>query len=338
MPNGVNRWISMIGCYMTGIFPRPKELISITRDYERGRTGKAELDKAFSDATLKVVEAQSSAGLNYVADGMLRWQDPLRPFTENLNGVKIGGLARWFNNNMFYRKPVITGELSWKKRADPKIIDIEHLPKNLHWKAILPAPYTLAQLSEDNFYKDKTELVFKYARLVREQIESSVKQGFKYIQLSDPALVYKPRLAQISRDEVKIAGEALRLAIGGVSARTCLHTFFGDFCQILPEALDFPVDDLGIDFYETDIDGLKGYKFGKGIALGLVDSRGSLVEKVGELVVVAKEIIKSIEGDGVSAFFLCPNCDLEFLPWERALEKVKVVSRVAKRLREEFDE
>jgi 5-methyltetrahydropteroyltriglutamate--homocysteine methyltransferase len=327
----------MIGCYATGIFPRPKELVSITRDYERGRTGEAELDRAFSDATSRVVEAQSSAGFSYVTNGMLRWQDPLRPFTENLNGVKIGGLARWFNNNTFYRKPVVTGDLSWKKRADPKVADIEHLPENLYWKAILPAPYTLAQLSEDNLYKNKTELMFKYARLLRERIKDLTKQGFKYIQLSDPALVYKPRTAKMSREEVKTVGEALKLAVAGASARTCLQTFFGDFSQILPEVMGFPVDDLGVDLYETDVDRLKGYKFGKGVALGLVDSRSSLVEKVGELVAVAKEIIKSIEGNGASAFFVCPNCDLEFLPWERAFEKVRVVSRVAKRLREEFD-
>jgi len=337
MPNGVNRWISMIGCYATGIFPRPKELIAITRDYERGRIGKAELEKAFSDATLKVVEAQSSVRFSYVIDGMFRWQDPLRPFTENLNGVKIGGLARWFNNNTFYRKPVVTGELSWKRDAGSKIADIERLPENLPWKAILPAPYTLAQLSEDNFYKDKTELAVKYARVLREQIQSLVKQGFNYIQLSDPALVYRPRAAQIPRNEVNIASEALKLAVGGVSARTCLQTFFGDFCQILPEALDFPVDDLGIDLYETDVNRLKGYKFGKGVALGLIDSRSSLVENESELVAAAKEIIKSIEGDGESAFFVCPNCDLEFLPWERALEKARVVNRVAERLGEELD-
>jgi len=327
----------MIGCYATGIFPRPKELISITRDYERGRTGEAELDKAFSDATSRVIEVQSSAGFSYVTDGMLRWQDPLRPLAENLNGVKIGGLARWFNNNTFYRKPVVTGELSWKQGAGSKIVDVEHLPKDLPWKAILPAPYTLAQLSEGNFYKDKIELALKYAKILREQIESLVKQGFKYIQLSDPALVYRPRAGRISRNEVNIASEALKLAVGGVSVRTCLQTFFGDFCQILPEALDFPVDDLGIDLYETDLDRLKGYKFGKGVALGLVDSRRSLVENDGELVAVAKEILKSIESDGVGAFFVCPNCDLELLPWKRALEKVEVVSRVAKCLREEFD-
>jgi 5-methyltetrahydropteroyltriglutamate--homocysteine methyltransferase len=336
MPNDVNRWMDMIDCYATGIFPRPKELIGVTREYERGRAAETELDRAFSDATLEVVETQSSVGFSYVTDGMLRWQDPVRLVAENLNGIKIGGLARWFNNNTFYRKPVVTGELSWKRGAG-KIADTEHLPRNLPWKAILPAPYTLAQLSEDNFYKDKTELSLKYARVLRVQIQSLVKQGFNYIQLSDPALVYRPRAAQIPQNEVSIANEALKLAVGGVSARTCLQAFFGDFCQILPEALDFPVDDLGIDLHETDIDRLKGYKFGKGVALGLVDSRVSLVENDGELVASAKKIIKSIEDAGESTFFVCPNCDLEFLPWERALEKMKVVSRVTKRLREELD-
>jgi len=68
----------------------------------------------------------------------------------------------------------------------------------------------------------------------------------------------------------------------------------------------------------------------------LVDSRSSLVEKVGELVRVAKEIIGSIYSSNLREIFICPNCDLEFLPLERAEEKMKATSSVAMILKEEF--
>jgi len=54
------------------------------------------------------------------------------------------------------------------------------------------------------------------------------------------------------------------------------------------------------------------------------------------LITVAKEIIDSIYHSKMKEIFICPNCDLEFLPWERAKEKLKVLGTVAKRLREEF--
>jgi len=326
----------MIGCYLTGIFPRPKELVEATRGYDRGKVDEKEFEKAFENSTLKVVNTQSSAEFSYLTDGMLKWQDLFRPFTENLSGVKAGSLTRWFNNNTFYRKPIIVGDIRRKQSIVKEITYIKYLPRKLPWKAILPAPYTFVQLSENRFYKDMEELMFKYARILREEIEALAKLGFKYVQLSDPALVYKPIDMSVSKDELNLTGEALRIAVKGIPVTTCLQTFFGDFSRILPDALDFSVDHLGIDLYETDLKKLKEYSFEKGVALGLVDSRSSLVEDEDELVKVAEEIAESIYSSEMLEVFVCPNCDLEFLPWERAEEKLKVISGVADRLREEF--
>ncbi|MEM3788428.1 MAG: hypothetical protein QXN95_00970 [Candidatus Bathyarchaeia archaeon] len=326
----------MIGCYVTGILPRPKELVEATRVYERRKISAEELEKAFKVATIKAIEAQVSAGLSYVTDGMLKWQDLLRPFTENLEGLKAGALARWFNNNTFYRKPIVQGEIKHKKDIVTKLAYIEYLPRKIPWKAILPAPYTLARLSENKFYKNERELMFSYAEILKAEIESLAKKGFKYIQLSDPALVYNPSKETISKDMLTDVKEALKKTVKGTDAKICLQTFFGDFSQIMPEALDFPVDDLGIDLYETSLEKLKGYEFDKGVALGLVDARGSLVEDENELATVAKELIQSIYSSKIRDVLICPNCDLDFLPWERAEEKMRVMSRVTKRLRAEL--
>ena len=325
----------MIGCYLTGILPRPKELIEITRAYERRKVDKNELEKSFKKATEKITEAQVVAGFNYVTDGMLKWQDLLRPFTEGLSGIEIGSLARWFNNNTFYRKPIVVNAIERRKHIIKDITYLEQMPKSFPWKIILPAPYTFVSISENRFYKDETEFIFKFAQLLNKEIKSLAEIGFSYIQLSDPALVYKPMAAPIKKDKLALVNDALKVAVKGAPIKTCLQTFFGDFSRILPEALDFPVDHLGIDLYETDFEKLKEYSFEKGVALGLVDSRSSLVENQDELVTVAKEIIESIHRSKMSEVFICPNCDLEFLPWERAEEKMKVVSSMAKHLREE---
>ncbi|MEM4713641.1 MAG: hypothetical protein QXQ61_03715 [Candidatus Bathyarchaeia archaeon] len=326
----------MIGCYVTGIMPRPKELVEATRAYERRKINEEDLGKAFKEATIKVIEAQVSAELSYITDGMLKWQDLLRPFTENLKGLKAGALSRWFNNNTFYKKPIVQDEIQRKKGITTELAYMEYLPRNIPWKAILPAPFTLARLSENKFYKNEKELIFSYAEILKAEIESLTKSGFKYIQLSDPALVYNPLKKPISKDVLVDVKGALETTVRITYAKICLQTFFGDFSQIMPEALDFPVDDLGIDLYETNLEKLKGYEFDKGIALGLVDSRSSLVEDEKELATVAEELIQSIYPSKIRDVFICPNCDLEFLPWERAEEKIGIISRVAKRLKTEL--
>ncbi|MGB9683418.1 MAG: hypothetical protein ACPL1Z_00630 [Candidatus Bathyarchaeales archaeon] len=327
----------MIGCYVTGILPRPSKLIETTRAYDRKKVNEEELERALKEAIIEVIEAQVSAGLTYITDGMLKWQDLLRPFTENLKGVKVGALARWFSNNTFYRKPIVLGEFQREKDIALEMTYTEYLPSNLPWKAVLPAPYTFAKLSENNFYKSETEVLFKYAEILREEIKTLAERGFKYIQLSDPALVYNPFKEPISKDTLVDVKNALETAVKGVKARVCLQTFFGDFAQILPDALDFPVDDLGIDLYATSLEKLKEYTCDdKGVALGLVDARNSLVENERELTTVAEELIESIYPSKICAVFICPNCDLEFLPWERAKEKMKIIGNVTKRLESEL--
>ncbi len=326
----------MIGCYVTGVLPRSSKLIEKTRDYERRKISEKELEESFEKATENAIEAQISAGLSYVTDGMLKWQDLFRPFTENLKGIAVGSLTRWFNNNTFYRKPIITDYVKREKDVVNNMMQLEKLPKNLPWKAILPAPYTFVSLSENKYYKDEAEFMIKFAEIINKEIKSLAATGFSYIQLSDPALLYEPLTPKFKKDKLTLVNDVLETAVKGTTTKTCLQTFFGDFSNILPEALDFPVDHLGIDFYETDFEKLTEYNFEKGVALGLIDSRSSLVEKQDELVAAAEQIIKSIYRSRIEEVFICPNCDLDFLPWERAEEKMKVISSVTKRLREEF--
>jgi methionine synthase II (cobalamin-independent) len=140
---------------------------------------------------------------------MLRWQDLLRPFAENLEGVRPGSLTRWFNNNTFCLKPHITSNLRNVTSVTEGVSYTKHLPKNKPWKAILPTPYTLAHLSENKFYKDKTELMFKYTETLRTEIENLARHGISCVQLGDSALVYRPDGVTISKDDLRLTGEAL---------------------------------------------------------------------------------------------------------------------------------
>ncbi|HIH96193.1 MAG TPA: hypothetical protein HA348_01655 [Thermoplasmata archaeon] len=323
----------MIDGYLAGSFPRSPELIEATINFEKGKIDEADLEKEFARATDELVKLQVSKKFGYVADGMLRWSDLLRPFTTELGGIEVGALTRWFDNNTFYRKPIIVNELKGNKKIALRITHKNQLPRKVEWKAILPAPFTFAQLSENKHYRNKSELMFSYSKILREGMKDLAEADFSYVQLSDPSLVYRPLKGPIQKEELAGVKEALREAIKGVEVRTSLQTFFGDFAKILPEALDFPVDDLGFDLYETSISELGKYEFTKGIALGLVDSRNSVLENSAELAKIAKHLIESVYPSKIKEVFICPNTDLDFLPWKVAERKVDTVSKVVNALR-----
>jgi 5-methyltetrahydropteroyltriglutamate--homocysteine methyltransferase len=316
----------MIGSSISGNLPRPQGLIAKTRAYDRGKISEEELEAAYVEATKQVIAGQS--GLTHVNDGMLKWQDLLRPFTHGLGGVTLGPMARWFNNNTFYKVPIVEGPITYNGPVTEKFGYRRLLPKGVTLKAVLPAPYTFAALANDRHYGDRAKLQTAYAEALNSEAKNLEAEGYGYIQLSDPALVYTT--SKPTKKELKNYGKVLGVATAGLKARICLTTFFGDAADILPEALAYPVSDLGFDLYETAPETLKGLKLNGGVSLGLVDARNSTIEDSDELTEAAKRILKTLKPADT---YVSTNCDADFLTWENAEEKIRVLTRVAENLR-----
>jgi len=316
-----------IKCSISGCLPRPQRLISETRKYDRSRINEEELEEAYRTYTKEVIDYQVEQGLTYINDGYLRRQDLLRPFTTKLKGVETGQLYRWFNNNTFYRIPVIKGKLEGKAPFNETYLDL--LPK-AEYKAVLPAPYTFVKLAKNEHYESDADFLQDIAEIINAEIKALEKQGYTYIQLSDPALVYHKTAP--SKKEISSIAAAIEIATSGVKARTGLQTYFGNIEPVLADVLDWKVDDIGIDYYETDADAVKEYSFKGGISLGLVDARNTLQEDSDELVSICNEVI---DASNPVSLMVATNCDLAFLTWEEAQHKIETVVKVAKQLKEE---
>ena len=91
--------------FIPGLYPRSEELVQATRDLDRGRTTQEAVDEQVERDLAEVVSVQQEAGLDLLADGMLRWQDIFRPFVEAAEGLDTGALTRFLDTNTFYRAP-----------------------------------------------------------------------------------------------------------------------------------------------------------------------------------------------------------------------------------------
>jgi 5-methyltetrahydropteroyltriglutamate--homocysteine methyltransferase len=321
----------LIDAYLTGISPRGDALIRATRAFDRGRASGEELEAAFLEDAGALVRLQLGLGIRYVSDGMLRWQDLLRPFALGWRGLEAGPLARWFDNNTFYRRPIIVGEIGSDGGALGPFIELAAMPPGVDRKAVLPSPYAFAKLSEDRFYGDPAELAMAIAGALRREAESLIRMGFSYIQFSEPCLAYGPPKP---RDEVAMALEAISAAargLGALGARTCLYVYFGDASPLLPDLAGLPIDDIGIDMTESDPDpdSLSALPADKGLALGIADGRNSLVEGPREIAASAERALGAVEPD---ALFLCPSCEMEYLPRSVADRKLEALAMAARAL------
>ncbi len=315
---------------LSGLHPRSEELVELTRSYDRGRTDGREMERALVADTRRLVQLQQDLDFEFVSDGALGWQDPLRTLAESLRGISFAsGYSRWFDTNTFYKKPVVTSEVSPRSFDLRAFLDNAWPAQGVLWKVSLPGPYTFSELSENSHYGNKEELLFDVARAEREIVRKLAQSRVSLVQLSEPCLVYSPHREGVpSKDELELAFEAIKKVVEGGEAKVLLETFFGNAEHVLDDALELPIRAVGLDLYETDYSSLS-VKTGKDIVLGIVDSRESHIESPEWIVETARDFTRNVAVHRIS---LAPNSDLKFLPRDVADRKIRILAEAARTL------
>lgn len=308
---------------LTGIFPRSEELVQATRDHDRKRIDDRTLDAAFVKDATALARLQRETGVASLTDGQLLWQDITRPFAENLDGVSVGTLTRFFDNNTFYRQPTVTGAIKAKRAGFiTRYVHTAVFGSGDKWGAILPSPFTFAALARDEYFGSREKLAAAFGDILFPEIAALQSTGASHIQFNDPALA---RLDP-TRREVAATGEAIGAALQGFTGTSTYHTYFGDATRWANELANFPVDNIGVDVHESH--GFAKSPFGtKGLVLGVVDGRNSLVE---EPAAIAREVTAISKANPGVSILIGPNSDLELLPATVAAAKVQALGEAAR--------
>ncbi len=316
-----------IKAYLTGSFARPEKLIKAFRDHRKGKITDKELTTTLYHYTEEVVKHQKEENLTYVIDGMLRWNDLFRPLAENMDGVEVNGLVRWFDNNLFYKKPVVTGVINLRKSIVDEYVMLSSLTGS-KWKFILPEPFTMASMVDNVYYRRFEDLLFAVAEIIGEEAYNAYVSGASQVQLSAPYLVFQ----KLTEDELDMAMQAVEEVRKRTKADLLLHTYYGPVGNVMPRLLDFPVDVVGVDLTQTPDRQLTEYSLTKNVCLGIIDGRNSMLEDVN---ITARRIVKILEKIEVRELHIAPSCEFEMLPYEVALRKVTVLSKLKNRILEE---
>jgi 5-methyltetrahydropteroyltriglutamate--homocysteine methyltransferase len=283
--------------FVPGICPRSELLVQATRDLDRGRTTQQAVDEQVERDLAELVSAQQAAGLDLLADGMLRWQDHFRPLLDATEGLETGALTRFLDTNTFYRAPRATA-------ADPRLsssLDERYVAPLPDPRLVtLPSPFALAQ---------GTGIPPK---VMAEGVLKPALEGLdaEFVVLAEPFF--------LRDDEAKLEdlAEALEALVGG--PKLALWLEFGDAGPALEQgAADLPVEGLGIDFYATHLDDLPE-GFGKLLLAGVVDARSSVSEEPRELAAFAERLGER----GAERIALVPNGDLQYVSAPIAHEKI----------------
>ncbi|MBI3996152.1 MAG: hypothetical protein HY352_00680 [Candidatus Omnitrophica bacterium] len=304
-----------------GSYPKVAEgayttkLIGAVTKWQRKELDDAQLEVVQQEITCAVIREQEDAGLDLLTDGQIRWEDLVTPIARRLRGFEINGLSRWFDNNVYYRRPILR---TAPKRTGPILVEAYTFAAacaRKPVKAVLPGPYTLAVMSENRHYASLKPFVLKLAELLNAEAMALAQAGAPVIQFDEPALGFgKPNL--------KLVLEALRVVTKGVKAKTALYTYFGSLDGALASLMRATVDIIGVDVVSDPhaLRELKRTKVTKALALGCMDARNTKLESVSELHRLFRAVTTLVSGDRL---YVNPNCGLEFLPHTQAQKKIQ---------------
>ncbi len=305
---------------MHGIYPRSEGLVTATQGYERGRVSVQEVAALQIADRHTLVGLQESEHFSFVEDGKLTWQDIFRPFSITSQGFRHeqeGEVIRWFDNNSFFRKPVITGLLvpvfSRLDEYFPQVVDTSR------WKVTLPSPFTFAKLCEDRTTDKFEGTLENVTQLIGKIIKHLEARGVSFIQLNEPYIPYH------GSQQTDIDGliESLKsLGVANRRAKLGLYSYFGDSAPLAKRLEEESVvDAIGVDYLQTRIEDLPT-SINHDLIAGVVDGRNSDIETDVEL---APFIERIQEHARPTTLYITHNTDLEFLPQAVAQEKIKLI-------------
>jgi len=303
----------LISSYTFGIYPRSEELIEATRKNTEN------LSSLFQKETEEYISAQKNAGLGFVSDPLLKWDDIFRPFS-NLSSVTPTALNRIYEMNTFYRVLSFDGQdLVGGGNIVQSNLD-SSLPKNK--TVAIPEPFTFAELHTSNKFKRKEDFTINLAKMLRVEIDSLVKSGFEAIQLLGPSIAYNNEV------DFGLVSDALKIITDGLKAKTILHTYFGDVSTKIESLLDLPVSGLGFDITTTPASSIEKHSFSdKILTVGIINSFNTAIEKPQECIKQIDEINAKTKP---KESYVSNNFDLEYVPKEFAMNKISVLGEIAR--------
>ncbi|RRJ33444.1 5-methyltetrahydropteroyltriglutamate--homocysteine methyltransferase [Halocatena pleomorpha] len=314
-----------------GLFPLPdpaKTELSDLKGHQKsdlvdGEEG-TDVSAVYDRVRTELVERQQAAGLDRIVEGQARWDDMLaHPLTVHDN-VETGGIVRYYDNNNFYREPVVTGELteSGDMAADlASVGDVDGL------QAVVPGPYSLSKLSSDEYYRDEAEFLGALAEFLAGEIESfpSVETLF----VLEPSLVETPP----GDGQDAAASEAIDTVADAIDTDVVVQTYFGALPEkVHAHLLDADIDAVGYDFvtdHEESLYNINEYGTKDDIALGVVDGQNTRVETVGTIRERIEWVQESTPGADFETVYATPNTGLFYLPVNRFEEKLDALGEAA---------
>jgi 5-methyltetrahydropteroyltriglutamate--homocysteine methyltransferase len=321
--DGPGLWTTSVGS-----LPKPDYITAARSRFARKEIDRDELLELERRATREWIEFQDSIDTDLVVDGEQYRGDMVAFFAEELPGLEIGGLVRSYGNR-YYRKPIATSAVVRDKPITVEWWEYAQSLTRKPVKGMLTGPYTICDWSFNEHYDTRRDFVLDLAKVIRDEALDLERAGARFIQIDEPA-------ASTRMDELDLVIEAMQVVTEPLTAHTITHICYGDFHNAYPKMLDIPVDQIDLEFANSDFSLLEAFgdhTFTKYIGLGVVDVHSHALEDVEE---IADGIRRSLKYLSPVKVFVDPDCGLKTRTVEEAKAKLINVKKAVDVVRAEL--
>ena len=312
-----------------GLYPLPdwaKDELSDLKGHQKddliGGDEADDVEAAYDDVREELVTRQQEAGLDRIVEGQARWDDMLAHPLSVSDAVEMRGIVRYYDNNNFYREPVVTDELSATGDVAAELdATAEHVEDGL--QAVLPGPYSLADLATDDHYGDEAEFLDAVADFLAD--EAAELPDVETLFLLEPSLVENAP----DDGEDERASEAIDAVAAATDADVVAHTYWGAIEEkVYAHLMDADVDAIGFDLiadHDQTVYNIQEYGTKDSVALGLVDGQNTLVESP-ETIRERIDWFTDKTGNDYDTIYATANTELFYLPVNRFEEKLDALA------------
>lgn len=331
-------------------FPKNTNKLALKKaidNHEMQKISAEDLELVRETTRTTIIQAQLDAGINVIGDGMLDWVDEVNPMFTGQD-VERGDMRRYFNTNFLYRRPRVRSIEFQKYIFGGEAERICRLP----WQAgkttakfCVTGPFSLLEMSDfDAVGNQRGAILSLFSEHVAWQIANLLK-NFGYVQINEPALAFaeKEKHAEFLL--------ALRQLFGWVEffcnsrshlRRLIVSAPYGPWPEQVVNSIweDYAFDSiLHVDCVEGKAsiwqliqlaEKEKSKKLGQRelkLQMGLLDAKSTKMEHEKDMLDIVETCIK--QGGGLlDPQFVTTSCGLEFLSWDKAIEKLALTKSV----------
>jgi 5-methyltetrahydropteroyltriglutamate--homocysteine methyltransferase len=315
-----------------GLFPLPdwaKDELSSLKGHQKtdlihGDEGE-DIQDAYARAREEIIETQTEAGLDRVVEGQLRWDDMLAHPLAVHDNVETRGIVRYYDNNNFYREPVVTDELTANGDIGAELdATAEHVDSGL--QAVIPGPYSLSDLATDEHYGDEAAFLDGIADFLADEVDD-----FPDVET---LFMLEPSLVEASPEDGldERASDAIDSVAAATGADVVVQTYWGSIEEkTYAHLMDADVDAIGFDLianHDATVYNVQEYGTKDDVALGVVDGQNTRIESP-ETIRDRIDWFEQQTNTVYDTVYATTNTELFYLPVNKFEDKIESLANAA---------